>query len=512
MQNKKISLSILFIVIFSVLSVFLVGSKYIINKVPNEYYAIYVDGKNLGKVKSKEKFNQYINQQEEKLKKKYGVDKIFIPNGVEIKKIVTYDDNYNSDEEMYNLLVKKKNFTIKGVIVEVEKEIPVDSDNKKSKKQVIKINVIDKKTFDDAMDNIVKAFVDNDEYMKFMTSTQEEIKDVGEIIEDIYIKEKITYKDGYIPTDEEIFIDKATLTKYLLYGTLDEQKTYTVKEGDTIESIAYSNKLNNQEFLIANPQFTSENNLLYESQIVNVGLINPIISIVVEKHSVQNEPSKFTTDIKYDDNLVIGYSYVEREGEDGLDKVTRKYQYINGQLSDVALVGSVEIKPSVSKILVKGEKYVPNVADLSYWAWPTTTPYTITSGYGWRWGSFHGALDIYVGFGSPVYAGNNGTVVATGNNCIRGATNCNRTRGNYIIINHNVGNYYTQYMHLNTVLVKPGQTVARGQKIATMGNTGNVYPTPAYGSNSYAGTHLHYEVWKGMPYNGGYTINPYSLY
>ena len=517
MPNKKFTFSNFLVITFSILSVFLLGFKFNIKKNPNEYYAIYLEGQKIGMVKSKNDFNDYINKEQEKLKTKYGVNKIYIPKGVEIKKIITYNNKYNSNEEIYDKLVKEQNFTIKGITIKVnkevhKKEIHTDKKDEEPKEKTIIINTINKKIFDEAMTNIVKAFVDSEEYHKFMTSTQEEIKDVGEIIEDIYIKEKITYKENYIPTDEKIFTDTAELTKYLLYGTTDEQKTYIVKEGDTIENIAYDNKLNTNEFLIANPKFTSVNNLLYPSQEVNIGLINPIISIVVDKHSVQDETAKYTTDVKYDSDLVIGQEYVEREGENGLNKVTRKYKYINGQLTDVAMVGSVEIKPSVSRILVKGDKYVPNIADLSYWAWPTKTPYTITSGYGWRWGAFHGAIDIYVGFGSAVYAGNNGTVVDADGSCIRGDTGCNGRRGNYIVINHNAGNYYTQYMHLNSVLVKPGQTVGRGQKIGTMGNTGNVYPTPAYGSNSYAGTHLHYEVWKGMPYRGGYTINPHSLY
>ena len=510
-MKSKWSFSIIFVVAISILSIFLLGSKLTENKTPIEVYAVYLSGQKIGTVKSKDEFNEYINKQEEKLKAKYGVDKIYTPKGVEIKKIITYNNECNTNEEIYNELVDKQNFTIKGIIIEIEKEL-TNEDNQEEKTETLTINVINKEMFDEAIVDIIKAFVDNEEYTKFMNSTQEEITDTGEIIEDIYIKENITYKEGYISTDEEIFTEKAALTKYLLYGTNEEQATYIVKEGDTIESIATANKLNTQEFLIANPEFTSENNLLYESQKVIVGLIDPVISIVVEKHSVQEEVQKYATEIKYDDELVIGYSYTEREGEDGLDKVTRKYQYINGQLADVALVSSEEIKPSVSKILVKGDKYVPDVADLSYWAWPTSTPYTITTYYQYRWGSFHAAIDIYVGFGSPIYAANNGTVYAIGSGCVRGATGCNGTRGNYIIINHNAGNYYTQYMHLNTILVKPGQTVSRGQKIATMGNTGYVVPTPAYGSSSYAGTHLDFGVWKGIPYNGGYTINPLNLY
>ena len=510
-MKSKWSFSIIFVVAISILSIFLLGSKLTENKTPIEVYAVYLSGQKIGTVKSKDEFNEYINKQEEKLKAKYGVDKIYTPKGVEIKKIITYNNECNTNEEIYNELVDKQNFTIKGIIIEIEKEL-TNEDNQEEKTETLTINVINKEMFDEAIVDIIKAFVDNEEYTKFMNSTQEEITDTGEIIEDIYIKENITYKEGYISTDEEIFTEKSALTKYLLYGTNEEQATYIVKEGDTIESIATANKLNTQEFLIANPEFTSENNLLYESQKVIVGLIDPVISIVVEKHSVQEEVQKYATEIKYDDEVVIGYSYTEREGEDGLDKVTRKYQYINGQLADVALVSSEEIKPSVSKILVKGDKYVPDVADLSYWAWPTSTPYTITTYYQYRWGSFHAAIDIYVGFGSPIYAANNGTVYAIGSGCVRGATSCNGTRGNYIIINHNAGNYYTQYMHLNTILVKPGQTVSRGQKIATMGNTGYVVPTPAYGSSSYAGTHLDFGVWKGIPYNGGYTINPLNLY
>lgn len=508
-KNKnKLSIQLILIVILAISSIFLLGFKITKNKTPSAIYAVYLEGKKIGTVKSKDEFNEYINKQEEKLKEKYQVEEIYTPKGVEIKKLVTYNNKTNTNDEIYKKLVETENFTVKGVVIEITETI--DEENKIPKKTTI--NLLNKKLFDEAIVDIIKAFVDDEEYTAFMNSTQTPITDTGELIEDIYIQETVTYKETYIPTSEKIYTDKDELTKYLLYGTTEEQTKYIVKEGDTIETIAEKNKLNVQEFLIANPEFTSANNLLYESQTVVVGLINPILSIVVEKHSVQEEVQEFTTEIKYDDDMIIGYSYVEREGENGLDKVTRKYQYVNGQVAQVALMGSVEVKPSVSKILVKGDKYVPNVADLSYWAWPTSRPFTITSGYEWRWGSFHGALDFYVGHGAPIYAANNGTVYASGTGCIRGDVKCNGGRGNYIIIQHNAKNYYTQYMHLSSVNVKAGQTVARGQKIGTMGNTGHVVPTPRYGSSSYAGTHLHFELWVGIPNRGGYHINPYTIY
>ena len=507
MKSKSTISIILVTIIMSVLCIFLLGFKLTTNKTPYELYNVYLEGKKIGVVKSKEEFEQYVNEQEEYLKEKYNVDKIYTPKGVEIKKVITYSDKYDSNNAIYNELVKEQNFTIKGIIIEIKKESTEEEETKN-----IVINTISKDIFDEAITNLIKAFVEEKEYNDFMESNQEPITDTGSLIESIYIKEKITYKEGYIGTNEEIYTKSDELTKYLLYGTTKDQETYIVKDGDTIESIATANKLNTKEFLIANPKFTSVNNLLYESQQVNVGLINPVVSIVVEKHAVEEEVSKYNTEIKYDSDMVVGYSYVEREGENGLDKITRKYQYINGQMVDVALLGSVEIKPSVSKIIVQGDKYVPNVADLSYWAWPTNKPYTITTYYQYRWGSFHAAIDIYVGWGSPIYAANNGTVYEIGTGCVRGDTKCNGSRGNYIIIQHNIKNYYTQYMHLNSILVKPGQTVSRGQKIATMGNTGYVVPTPAYGSSSMAGTHLDFGVWIGIPYKGGYHINPFNLY
>lgn len=517
-MKKKISVGVIIstVLLIAGLLFLVVVNELLQNRTPNELYSVYLSGKKIGTVKSGEEFNTYINLQEEKLKVKYDVDTIYAPKGVEIKKVITYDNDYDSNEKIYNLLVSSESFTVKGIVIEIKKEEEIvnDKDGEQVAEKVEKvttINVLNKDIFDKALVDIVKAFVDKDEYEKFMASAQEEIKDIGELIEDIYIQEEVTYHEDYIPTSEYIFTDQDELTKYLLYGTLEDQSTYTVKEGDTIESVATFNKLNVQEFLIANPEFTSENNLLYESQKVVVGLINPIISIVVEKYSVQEEPQKYITEIKYDNDLVVGYSYVERKGENGVDRVTRKYQYVNGQLSDVALVGSVEIKPSVSKILVKGDRYIPYVADLSYWAWPTKKPYTITTYYQYRWGKFHAAIDIYVGFGSPIYAANNGTVYEAKGGCIRGDIKCNGGRGNYIIINHNINGYYTQYMHLNSINVKPGETVKRGQKIATMGNTGYCVPTPAYGSNSYKGTHLDFGVWIGAPYVG-YTVNPLSLY
>ena len=501
MENNKWSFFTILLVIFLSLSVFLLTFCKGTNSDPTVVYTVYLDGKAIGTIASEDSFNKFVNTKEDELKKKYNVDTVYTPRGVEIKKNLTYNNFINSDEQVYNKIISSKNFTVRGYQIMI-----VNPDDENDSEIIY---VLSKDIFDKAVENTIKAFVDKDQYDKFVTGTQEEVKDSGSMIENIDFQETVTYKETLISTDEKIFTDVDELSKYLLYGTLDKQETYIVKDDDTIESIANSHKLNVQEFLIANPEFTSENNLLYESQEVVVGLIEPIISVVVDVHSVGEEEREYDTEIQYDSSQYVGYQEVIREGENGLYKVTRKSQYINGQLVSGTIANSTEIKPSVNRIIVKGDKYAPSVADLSYWGWPTDKPYTITSYFQYRWGTFHKAIDIYVGYGSPIYAANNGVVYKTGSGCYPGNIGCNGRQGNYVIINHNAGGYYTVYMHMKEFYVTEGQTVARGQKIGAMGNTGEVYPVPS-SSNPYGGTHLHFEVRVGGAY--GTSINPLSLY
>ena len=501
-NNAKWSISSICLVIFISLSVFLLGFNKTDNRMPMDAYVVYLDGEKIGVISSKEDFENYINSKEQQLKEKYEVDTIYSPKGVEIKKTTTYKDEIKTNDYIYNKIIETKKFTVKGVVVTI-----TSSEGEETTTQTI--NIINKKIFDEALTNTIKAFVNVDQYNEYLTGTQSEIETTGRIIENVDLQDEVTYKDDLISVDEYIFTDVDELAKYLLYGTLEEQTTYVVQAGDTIEEVASANKLNVQEFLIANPAFTSENNLLYESQEVVVGLIDPIINVVVEYHAVEEEEKAFETEIQYDDTQYKGYEKTLREGENGLYQVVRKYQYVNGQLLDAVVVSSTELKPSVNKVVVKGDKYVPEVADLSYWAWPTARPYTITTYYEWRWGSFHDAIDIYVGYNSPIYAANNGTVYKIGTGCTPGYLACNGRQGNYVLINHNAGGYYTIYMHMNEIWVHEGDTVARGQQIGTMGNTGNVSPVPSSYS-PYAGTHLHFGVRVGSPYGG--TINPFNLY
>ncbi|MGA8034035.1 MAG: peptidoglycan DD-metalloendopeptidase family protein, partial [Casimicrobiaceae bacterium] len=71
-------------------------------------------------------------------------------------------------------------------------------------------------------------------------------------------------------------------------------------------------------------------------------------------------------------------------------------------------------------------------------------------------------IDIAGTAGEPVYASAAGRVVYAGSGL--------RGYGKLIIIKHNA-TYLSAYAHNQNILVKEGQQVARGQKIAEMGST-----------------------------------------
>lgn len=77
------------------------------------------------------------------------------------------------------------------------------------------------------------------------------------------------------------------------------------------------------------------------------------------------------------------------------------------------------------------------------------------------------------------------------------------------LVNFETGHEWT-YGHCDGIYVKQGQVVRKGQFLATMGNTGFVVSgnTPYWGSNPFAGTHVHFglrELYldkKGWSYPG----------
>lgn len=127
--------------------------------------------------------------------------------------------------------------------------------------------------------------------------------------------------------------------------------------------------------------------------------------------------------------------------------------------------------------------------------WPLSRQkFWISSYFGWRMirqkRNFHYGIDLAALKGTHVYAVAAGSVLES-----RYAPGY----GNTIVIKHN-HKYKTRYAHLDTLRVKRGQEVERGDFIGTVGDTGHVRKSGRDAS------HLHFEV-----YVFGKQVNPLAV-
>lgn len=120
--------------------------------------------------------------------------------------------------------------------------------------------------------------------------------------------------------------------------------------------------------------------------------------------------------------------------------------------------------------------------------WPAPSYTRVSDPFGYRMHpilkvqQFHNGLDLAAPSGSAILAAADGIVVAAA---------YSSTMGNYVMIDHG-SDLFTIYMHASSLNVSNGQSVKKGDRIASVGSTGRS-----------TGAHLHFGVRK----NGSY-VNP----
>lgn len=178
-----------------------------------------------------------------------------------------------------------------------------------------------------------------------------------------------------------------------------------------------------------------------------------------------------------------------REAEEAAAQEEESYSYGGGESSDSSSYDDSYDDSSSSQTVVETGGSL---------AWPVPGFYSISSGYGYRWGSLHAGIDIAGGgiHGASIVAADSGTVVLVQTGCTHdygkdSSCGCNGGYGNYVMIDHGNG-ITTLYGHCAAVYVSAGQTVSRGETIASVGSTG--WST---------GNHCHFEVRVG-----GSTVDP----
>jgi murein DD-endopeptidase MepM/ murein hydrolase activator NlpD len=100
----------------------------------------------------------------------------------------------------------------------------------------------------------------------------------------------------------------------------------------------------------------------------------------------------------------------------------------------------------------------------------------------------HPAIDIQAPYGSRIISAASGTVIFAGWKSNGG--------GYQVWIAHGSG-LYTTYNHMSAITVGSGEHVSRGEQVGRVGQSGWA-----------TGPHLHFEVWRGLVWGGGYRVNP----
>lgn len=484
---------------------FLINSYNVMDNDIVKLYNVYLDGENIGSITDKEALYALIDKRQQLIKDRYGVENVYPPNGLEIVENYSYDTEISDLSTIYNKIEELQDFTIQGYEIKVSE----GADH-----EAYSIYVLDKEIFNKSIREFISAFIGEEDYNNYINETQKELEDVGLIYTNMDILEDITIKQTYISINEKIYDNSNELTQHLLFGFDHKEQTYTVKQGDTIESIAEDFELNPEEILIANTKYSSKDSLLKIGDKMMIAYVIPELSFSYSVKELERVEYEYNTETKRDYTKPSNYNEITQAGVTGISMITSGYTIINGEIaSDVDIINEDIIRETVDQIRTKGKTSSSSSWEIfadtgSGWTWPTIKRYVVTSEYGYRelgGGKQHNGIDISgTPWGSDIYAANDGVVTYVYSGCANDGyygSPCGGGYGNQVVIYHD-NNIYTIYAHImKDIEVKVGDTVSKGQTIGYMADSG-----------SSTGTHLHFGVSIGDPKKGGRFYNPRGLY
>lgn len=186
----------------------------------------------------------------------------------------------------------------------------------------------------------------------------------------------------------------------------------------------------------------------------------------------------YTTETVKTDTQPLGYNEVTTAGENGISRKSLELVTVNGEELSRQQLSEITVKEPVKKIITVGTAPVRVTAteraratSAGFICPINAGQYTISAYYGD--GRNHRGLDFAANKGTAIFAAAGGTVTYTG---------FDSDYGYNVVIDHGNG-IKTRYAHASAMCVNTGDTVAQGDMIAVVGNTGRS-----------TGNHLHFEV------------------
>lgn len=287
----------------------------------------------------------------------------------------------------------------------------------------------------------------------------------------------------------EAYLDTAQLTSLdqAMEEVIKEQavnSVYEVVSGDTLSEIAIKVNIPIDQIVAMNDSLTDAGSTIRVGQELIITIPEPELS--VERQEEKYYEEIYDADVIYipNDNWFTNQTKVLQEPSAGFRKVVAIVSYRNDTETGREILKEELVMEAVPKIVERGTKIPPTyIKPIS--GGRVTSPFGKRKAPTKGASTYHKGIDWATPTGTPVVASCGGTVVKAG---------WGSGYGYVVYINHADGRQ-TRYGHLSKVLVKVGQTVSQGQRIALSGNTGVS-----------TGPHLHFEV-----LTGGKAVNPSTV-
>ncbi|MCF8011456.1 MAG: M23 family metallopeptidase [Clostridiales bacterium] len=425
---SRIYLTISFILI--TISIFLAASNFILWKVV-------VEGKNAAVSQDRQSIKEAVRKLHKQKESKYGFE-VDTKQDLRIMPLLTLKPRdftcAKTRDEIINQLNDKVDFTTSGVAIVINgKERVYVSNIETARKSLKKI--------EDKYCSRQDAAV----------SFKEEIK--------------LTSMDDILANK----IDDLNSAVDKLGGNAQKTEYYWIQEGDTLWDIASEKGIKREKILQLNDEI--KNKKLHVGQKIKLVQKKHLLNVITRYKDVQCEDIPYSVMQKKDNELDITENKLIQKGIPGKKRTIYQVVEENGAIVKQKTVNQEIIKEPRPQIEVTG-----NDALLAYRSgreihWPVQG--NITSGFGWRHGEMHSGVDIAASYGAPVVAMMSGNVQVA---------KTKKQYGKLIKIVHKNG-LATKYAHLSSILVPVGKVVSSGEKIGSIGVTGNA-----------TGPHLHFEV------------------
>jgi murein DD-endopeptidase MepM/ murein hydrolase activator NlpD len=418
----------------------------------NGIYSLSVDGKDLGYVDSTKQVGNIISQEKDKILTEFPKESvIFDQKRVSMLKVdlAEEDVKFLSDDEIALIFSDRKLYSKNAWVIKVDGKSVVSANSKEDANLII--------------EGIKSNYKSKD----------------SELLSASF-KQKVEIANELSTVDLIMKVEDAK--EYILTGT-KEAKTYTVKSGDTMWDIAASVNMSPYELQAANPGF--EPDKLKIGQVLYMYEKKPFVNILTVEKIAETKDIPFTTIYENSKTLYKGDIKVKTEGIYGKEKVVAEITKENGAWVATKVISTQTVSEPKAEIAFKGTKLLSSFVGSGYFISPIGSAGSISSYFGASRGGgsrSHTGIDIAAPKGTPIKAADAGIVISAGSA---------GSYGKLIKISHGKG-VITWYGHCNTINVKIGQKVDKGETIGTVGISGTA-----------TGYHLHFEI-----RNNGSPANP----